>query len=131
MPKFITLTEVYEELMMAKPAPAKEDAVITEGFEGVFRFRNNAMIDVFITESDLKNDVEFADVMDNPNREGRIQALQELIVKIIRERFEKCDSTLGVRISAEVKFSDVLTYRTTLNKIIEEYDAKSAGIESP
>lgn len=59
MPQFITLTEIYQKLISENAEIEKDSRLVNEAAEGVVRLRNTAMVDVFITESDIKNSPNF------------------------------------------------------------------------
>ena len=130
MPRFITLTEVYEQLMSESSSLRKDAAVLTEGAQGVMRLRNNAMVDIFVTESDIKEHAKFAETMAIQDRSQKFHALEALILDIMKERVNLCDTLHGVRIATEFSFKDVIPYRITVAKLIQDAElAKSESLE--
>ena len=123
MPQFITLTEVYQKLISQNAEIENDSRLVNEAAEGVVRLRNTGMVDVFITESDIKNSPNFDQVMQIQNPAEQKTAIEDLILEIMRERVEKCDSMCGVRINMPFSYNDVIPYRFSIAKLINDYAA--------
>ena len=131
MPQFITLTEIYQKLISENTEIEKDSRLINEAAEGVVRLRNTAMVDVFITESDIKNSPNFDQVMRIQNPAEQKEAIEALILEVMRERVEKCDTMCGVRINMPFSYNDVIPYRFSIAKLISDYAAsRSENSES-
>jgi hypothetical protein len=120
MPEYRTLLETYEE--MWQPKKPSNIVVIESVGNNTIRYLTKE-IDAFITDFDVTSHEDFKDIMEqNFSDEEKEQGLKELIVKIFKDNFKKCELECNVTIKTEDEFKNINFYGTNLRKLINDYN---------
>ncbi len=139
MPEFITLSDVYENIVNGKEKPSfpeQSTEIIQEGFRSpsppTIRWRggnSECRVDVSILSSQLEDSDNYEEVMESVINKKDTMPLKELIIQTFNETKElSFDGKFGMDLFIDfsaLTFDDHVTfYRTTLEGLVDDYVEK-------
>ena len=132
MPKFITLTDIYEQIM-GKNSSVQSESLDGVKPDGVLSLKVMGNLDIFINENDIKNNEHFLTIMKMQNKDERFNELLKLSIDIMKDRLQKCKTMCsemwGVELNIQISntdIQDIKMYRDPLYNVIATFDSENS-----